>query len=139
MNKSKSATLLISAARIATITPIKLPSLLNSKDSNSEQERVDPSVIDNIHLVLEVTALSATPSIVLKVEGLNEATGSYYTLIESMAITTLSTNVLKLGKNEVESTNLSAQTFIPNNIRVSVTHNDADSITYSIGINYEVN
>lgn len=139
MNKSKSATLLISAARIATITPIKLPSLLNSKDSNSEQERVDPSVIDNIHLVLEVTALSATPSIVLKVEGLNEATGSYYTLIESMAITTVSTNVLKLGKNEVESTNLSAQTFIPNNIRVSVTHNDADSITYSIGINYEVN
>ena len=139
MSKSKSATLLPSAARTVTITPILLPDNFNSKKSNSVQERIDPSEISNIHLIIDVTAINLTPTITVSIEGLDEATGKYYTLIESAAITTVSTNTLKVGKNVIESTNISAQDFIPNNIRVSVVHTDADSITYSIGINYEVN
>lgn len=91
----------------------------------------------NMHVILDVTALAATPSIVLELIATDPVSGNEYTLLTSAAITTVSTNVIKIGKDTIDTANVSAQTFIPKDVIVRVTHGDADSITYSVGIQCE--
>ncbi len=138
MSISRSAVLLASAARTATPTPISLnDGEFQSKGSGKSFIKINPSILDNFHIIIDVSEINLTPSIVVTIEAFNEATGNYYSLLDSLAITTVSTTVLKIGKNVVESTNASAQDFIPKDTRIKIVHEDADSITYSIGINYQ--
>lgn len=90
----------------------------------------------NMHLILDVTAIVTTPSIVIDLIA-TDPFGNEYTLLTSAAITTVSTNVIKIGKDTVDAANVSAQTFIPKDVIVRVTHANANSITYSVGIQTE--
>jgi len=91
----------------------------------------------NLHLIIDVTATAATPSIVVTIDAVDPISSKFYNLLTSAAITTVSTNVLKLGIDMVAAANLAAQDIIPENLRITVTHGDADSITYSVGLNFQ--
>jgi hypothetical protein len=84
-----------------------------------------------IHVVLNVTAHSDTPSIVLKIEG-KSASGIYYTLLEGAAVTGEGTHVYKVMPWATPVANEAAADLLPRTWRVVVTHADADSITYSV-------
>jgi hypothetical protein len=85
-----------------------------------------------LHLVIDVTAITATPSITVTIQGKDYLSGKYYTILASAAISTTGTTVLKVFPGSAVTSNLSANDMLPVNWRVSVTHGDADSITYSI-------
>ena len=85
-----------------------------------------------IHIILDVTAVS-TSDVKMKIEGKDLASGKYYTILESASVTTVSTNIYKVHPNLTASPNLVANDLIPKTFRVTMTHVDADSITYSIG------
>ena len=87
-----------------------------------------------MHLVIEVTAASATPSVVVTVDGIDQVSGAAYNLLTSAAITGVSTNVLKIHPDILAVTNIAAGDMLPEQTRVTMTHADGDSITYSVGM-----
>lgn len=138
--KSKSAVLLASLARTATPAPIEL-----DKSQTFTTDKANTATIDinfdrliNMHIIIEVTLDPAAASVQPVLEALDEASGKRYPLITSIAaITAVGTTVLKLGHDIVPAANLAAQDFIPKKVRLTLTHADTDSITYSVGINYQ--
>lgn len=74
-----------------------------------------------LRVVLDATVIAATPSIVVTVDTFDNASAKWVNVLTSAAITTVSTNVLTLIQG------------LAGLVRITVTHGDADSITYSVG------
>lgn len=83
-------------------------------------------------VVIDVTAASATPSVVFTVQGYDPVSGKYYTILASAAITGTGTTVLRVFPGSTVAANLAANDILPARWRVIATHGDADSITYSV-------
>lgn len=98
----------------------------NSGDLANGQHR-------GLHIVIDVTAASATPSVVFTVQGKDETSGQYYTILASAAITGTGTTVLRVFPGATAAANTVANDVVPKVWRVLATHADADSITYSVG------
>lgn len=137
-SKVQSAILLPSLARIATPDNIDI-----------DQTRKEINItgvtgmlwgqLTNVHIIVDVTTITATPIITPTIKALDPASGSFYDLLPSIAtITGVSTTVYKIGKDMIVTAGLSATDFLPETIRIAFTHTDADSITYSVGMNFEV-
>lgn len=91
-----------------------------------------------LHLACDVTAVTATPSVVVTIDGLDPVSGKYYNLLTSAALTDSGspyTRMLKIGPGLPVTTNVSANDVLPDTIRITMTHGDSDSITYSVGAN----
>lgn len=113
----KTVTVYASAARTATPTAVTLPA----------------GRYNYLNLTIDATAVTATPSVVVTVDALDPVSGKYYNLLTSAAITAISTTVLRIGPTLTAVANLAANHALPDTIRVTMTHGDADSITYSVG------
>ena len=85
-----------------------------------------------LHLVIDATAVTATPSITVTIQGKDTHSGKYYTILASAAITAVSTTVLRVYPGLTAAANLVANDVLPRIWRVSVAAGDADSITYSV-------
>lgn len=86
-----------------------------------------------ILVIVNVTAITGEPSITIKVQGKDPASGAFYDLLSSASITAIGTYVLQVGAGLPETANQSANKPLPKTFRISVTHANADSITYSVG------
>jgi len=118
----KHTTVYASAARTATPTAVTFPA----------------GRYNFLHLSIDVTAATATPSVVCTVDGLDTVSGKYYNLLTSAALTESGvpfTRVLKIGPGLPVTANVSANDILTDTIRVTMTHADSDSITYSVGAN----
>jgi hypothetical protein len=102
---------------------------LNSGDQNGES-------FEFLHVIIKVTAASATPSVVFRIQGKDPASGDWYDILVSAAITGAGTTVLKVGPGLTAAANLVANDMIPSVWRLRAEHADADSITYSAGANF---
>jgi hypothetical protein len=109
--------LLASAARTATV---------NTDDQTNHDFR-------GLHVIIDVTAIAATPSVVPKIQGKDIASGKYYDLLEGAAITGTGTTVLRVYPGIAAAANTKADDVLPRIWRVRFEHADADSITYSVG------
>jgi hypothetical protein len=85
-----------------------------------------------LHLVIDATAAAATPSVVFTIQGKDEVSGQYYTILASAAVTGVSTTVLKVYPGITVAANLSVADVLPRVWRLNVAHADADSLTYSV-------
>ena len=110
-------TALASAARTATVSSDDITNLGNR----------------GVVVILDVTASAATPSITLKVQGKDPVSEKYYDILESAAVTGTSTNVYRVYPGLTAAANLTVSDVIPKTFRITMTHADADSITYSVG------
>lgn len=91
--------------------------------------------MQGIQVVIDVTAATATPSVVPTIDGRDPLSGQWYNILTGAAITAISTTVLRVHPEVPASANLIAQDFLPETYRVVMTHGDGDSITYTVGIN----
>lgn len=114
-----SATVFASAARTATAT----------------SEVFSNSGCRGVHLVIDVTAVTATPSVTFTLQGVSPLGGDTYTLLASSAITGTGTTVLKVFPGATAAANAAANDTLPPLWQVTATHADADSITYSVAAN----
>lgn len=112
-----SSTLLASAARTATV---------NTSDQTNFGGR-------GVHVTINVTAASATPSVVFTIQGKDDLSGVYYTILASAAITGTGTTVLRVYPGLTAAANVTVNDVLPRTWRVNCVHADADSITYSLG------
>ncbi len=88
-----------------------------------------------VDIVVDVTAATSTPSVVCTIDGLDPVSGKYYNLLTSAAFTESGvpfTRVLRVGPGLVAASNLTIGYALPGVIRVTMTHGDSDSITYSV-------
>ena len=85
-----------------------------------------------LFVVVDVTN-AGTGSITLTIQGKDAVSGQYYTLLVGAAITTVSTNVYRVYPGLTASANSVASDILPRTYRLLVTHNNANSITYSVG------
>lgn len=86
-----------------------------------------------LYLIIDVTAVSLTPSITVKVSGVDRLSDKTYDILTSVAITATGTTVLHIGPGITAAANTQEDQYLPPIFRVTSTHADADSITYSIG------
>jgi hypothetical protein len=77
-----------------------------------------------LRLFVNVTAIVTAPSITVTVEKLDAASGVWMNVFTSAPITTVSTN------------GLAAIVGLEGQVRVTVTHGNANSITYSVGAHF---
>lgn len=83
--------------------------------------------------VINVTAASATPSVVFTIAGISPAASTEYTILASDAITGTGTTVLRIHPELTAAANTIAKDVLPQALKITATHADADSITYSMG------
>lgn len=117
----KNVTAYASAARTATPTAVTVP----------------VGRYNFARVVIDVTAITSTPSVVCTIDAYSPTSGKYHNLLTSAALTESGvpyTRVLTLGPNMPVTANVSANTVLPDTLRVTMTHGDADSITYSVAV-----
>ena len=109
--------------------------LLASAARTASAESLDYTNFEarGVKVVIDVTADPASASVVFKIEGKDPASGKYYTLLASAAVAATGTTVLTVYPGIAATTNVAASDVLPKTWRVTATHADADSITYSVG------
>lgn len=85
-----------------------------------------------LHVVINVTAVTATPSVVPTIDAYDSLSQVWYTLLAGSAITATGATVLKVYPGIAAQANAAASDVLPGQWRVLMTHGDADSITYSV-------
>jgi hypothetical protein len=83
--------------------------------------------------IINVTAASATPSVVFTVKGVDPASGATWDILASAAITGAGTTILRIHPSLTAAANTIAKDVLPAAVAITCTHADADSITYSVG------
>lgn len=88
----------------------------------------------SLHLVIDCTAVTSSPSVVFTLQGKDAISGKFYTILASAAIVGTGTTVLRVGPGLTTAANLVANDVLPRSYRVIATHGNSDSITYSVGM-----
>ncbi len=83
-------------------------------------------------VVLGVTTIVAGASVTVAVSGVDSASGTTWPLISSAAVTATGTVVVKIAPGITPSTNVAVADILPPDVQVTVTHANADSITYAL-------
>ena len=83
-------------------------------------------------VVFDVTAVTSTPSTIVTIDGFDSLSNSYFTILASAAIATAVKTVLRVGVGLTAATNLTVADYLPDQVRVTATHGNANSMTYSI-------
>ena len=126
--------ILASAARTATPTVPALDSTLLLGSSTSALLNVT-----DIHIVIDVTLDAAAASVQPLFQGFDAISSSWYDLVDSItAITATGTTSIRYGEKTGIVANIANQGFIPEAIRLVLTHADGDAITYSVAANIMV-
>ncbi|HEY6020540.1 MAG TPA: hypothetical protein VIY48_11825 [Candidatus Paceibacterota bacterium] len=89
-----------------------------------------------IGVYINATAITSTPSVVVTIDGYDPASATWYNILTSAAIATVSTKRMIIYPTIAAVANLSVATVIPDTIRVVMTHGNANSITYSVGLDW---
>lgn len=82
--------------------------------------------------VIHATAAAATPSVVFTIAGVGPS-GATWDILASAAITGTGTTVLRIHPSLTAAANTIAKDILPSALKITATHADADSITYSVG------
>jgi len=85
-----------------------------------------------LHLIIDVTAITATPILTVTIRGKDPVSGKYYDILVATTITVVSTRVLRVGPSLAAVANLVADDFIPRSWNVEIAVADTDSATYSV-------
>lgn len=85
-------------------------------------------------VILDVT-VAGSGNITVTINGKDPASGKYYLLLSGAAVSSNSTNIYSVGPGIAAAANVSVSAFLPAVIQIVVTHNNGNTITYSVGTN----
>jgi hypothetical protein len=119
VRRGEAITVLASAARTATPTV--------------DTFRVQGGEVKGLILIIDCTAVAATPSVVFTIVGVDPVSGKTFTILVSAAITGTGTTVLRVHPDLTVAANQVAKDIVPAQWSVTAVHADGDSITYSVG------
>jgi hypothetical protein len=108
-----------------------LPSAARTAAPDTQEFEI-AGAVRGLIVVIDATAVTATPALTVTVAGVDRRSGKTYTMLASAAIATVSTTVLRIAPGLTAAANLVASDLIPPMLRITCAHGDSDSITYSI-------
>jgi len=82
--------------------------------------------------IIDVTAVTATPTLTMTIQGVEPESGNTWTILASAGITSTGTTVLRVHPSLTASANAIAKDMLPQAINLNCAHTDTDSITYSV-------
>lgn len=89
-----------------------------------------------IDVILDVTVDAASAaSLTLTINGKDSVSGKYYAILSGAAVSTVSTNVYKVGIGLPATANVSANCGVPDIIQIAIAVGGASPATYSVGLN----
>jgi len=94
--------------------------------------QVDTSNGRGLVLLIDVTAVGVTPSVVPTIDGVDLASGKTWNLLTGAALVAVVTRPLRVAPSLVAAANLTAQDILPEKIRITMTHGNGITITYSV-------
>lgn len=118
--RNSAATVLTSSARTITTT-------------SADQTNLSAQ---GAHIIIDVTATAGTVALTPSIQGKDELSGKWYDLLVGKAIIAVGTSVIKIHPGLPGTKNISADDGLPLTWRCVVTVGNADSTTYSVGVNY---
>ena len=80
---------------------------------------------------IDVTAVVSSPSVVFTIAGVSPS-GTAYTILASAAITGTGLTVLRVSPQLTAAANTIAKDMLPAALKITATHGNANSITYSM-------
>lgn len=83
--------------------------------------------------IIDATAVTATGSVVFTILGCDPASGKTYTILASAAIVGTGTTVLRVHPELTAAANTIAKDMLPAAVKVTATHANGVSVTYSVG------
>lgn len=86
------------------------------------------------HFVIDVTAVTSTPSVVPTIDFYDDLSGKWVNLLTGIAITATGTTRLTVAPGVAASANAAAADCIHGRCRLVMTHADSDSISYSAAV-----
>lgn len=116
-NEINNVTVFASAARTATT---------NGTDQNNRFAK-------GIIFTVDMTAVTATGSIVFTLQGKDDLSGKWYTILVSAAVTTVVTTTYSAFPGAPATANVSANFQMPRTWRIIATATNGVSMTYSVG------
>jgi hypothetical protein len=96
---------------------------------------LDMSCITGLIVVMDVTAIGPAPSVVCTLDGVDTVSGKFWNILTAtalVAVTGATPRVLKVARGLLAAANLVANDIVPDKVRISMAHGNADSITYSV-------
>jgi len=112
--------------------------ILAASAARTANPTLAPAAFDNdpgqcgVVVVVNITS-AGTGSINCFVEGYDPASAAYFTILDSGALTTNQTKVLTVYPHVTDAANSKAGQALTKRWRVRINHNNANSITYSVG------
>lgn len=83
-------------------------------------------------IVLDATVHAVSAALTVTIARKDSLSGKYIDILTSASITTVSTNTIRVGLGCPVTANVSANEPLPNVVRVTVTHGNANSVTYTV-------
>lgn len=94
---------------------------------------VNTSRIKGLRLVIDTTVVpGSAPSNVVTVDAVDNTSGKFINLLTSAAITAVGTVALSIALGATVAANVAVSTFLSDSVRVTVTHGNGNSVTYSV-------
>lgn len=115
---------------------VVLASATRSAD-NTSKEFFNPDHV-GLDLIIDVTAVPGTDTVTVTIQGQDPASGKWYDILASTALSAVDTTVLRVYPGLNETANESENSILPVVWRVSVAHSAATDFDYSIGANLAV-
>lgn len=109
-----------------------LSRLARTATPNQKQVNAEGAAVAALIVMLDVTAITATGTLTLKIEGVDPQTNDPYLILQGTAISTTGMFVYRVDRVLPAQANLTAQDVVPTRVRVTVAHGNAVSITYSV-------
>lgn len=89
-----------------------------------------------VTLVIDVTAVTSTPSTTVTIAGVDRTSGKLFTIGTSAALAGTGTVTLKVGPGLTAAGTTVYNDMVPPVIRITSTHGNANSMTYSVGAHF---
>jgi hypothetical protein len=120
------------AAGVAREVVIQPSTAIAVAETNQFDLYYIPPGIQSLIVVINVTAVTSTPSVVIDIQGLDGGSGGTWEILQSAAITATGMTVLRVCSHLTAATNTIAKDIVPPRVRIQATHANANSITYSM-------
>ncbi len=118
--------------QIATSTRTVFPSVARTATPTAVEYDDGSHPREGGVIVINVSALTGTPSVVFNIEGFAPVAGIWYPVLASAAITATGTTVIRIFPGVTPAANLAVSDFLPPRWRIRPVHGTADSITYTV-------
>lgn len=83
-------------------------------------------------VVLDATVHAVSAALTVALDRKDNASGKYVNILTSASITAVSTNTIRIGLGLPVTANVSANEPLPNVVRITVTHGNANAVTYTV-------